>query len=77
MAWLRPAKRSVSSNIYAGMVTRNVTEPTYVVDDTGRGIAVHPNARTQPGYVQHFEVGGSQAHLPPEKKMLDRNSPPD
>lgn len=37
------------SNIYEGLVTRNMTEPTYTTTVDGTGVAVHPQARMSAG----------------------------
>lgn len=67
----------VSTNIYEGLVTRNVTVPTYDVDKVGYALALHPAARTIPGYGLQPSVGALVATPPPPKLMLDRSMPLD
>ena len=45
--WLRP-RTSAPTNIYEGMVTRNVTQPTYGVDLVGYSLAHYAPARMVP-----------------------------
>jgi hypothetical protein len=46
MAWIRP-RTPAPTNIFEGMVTHNVTEPTYTVDECGWSLAYHPAARSR------------------------------
>lgn len=45
--WLRP-RQQAPNNIYEGLVTRNVTEPTYSVDQVGYSLAYYAPARMVP-----------------------------
>lgn len=45
-------KQAVSnSNIFEGMVTRNMTEPTYTTAVNGTAVSLNPGARTITGFM--------------------------
>lgn len=44
MSWMRP-RHPAPTNIYEGLVSKNVTEPTYTVEEAGWTMAYHPEAR--------------------------------
>jgi hypothetical protein len=44
--WMRP-RPVAPTNIFEGLVTHNITEPTYTVDEVGWSIALHAPARSR------------------------------
>ena len=61
-----------SSNIYAGMVTRNLTEPTYTTSVDGTAISQTPGGRTITGYMD--QRGGAPTFAARQPKgMLMRS----
>ena len=75
--WLRPKpKQGVSTNIYEGMMTRDVTNPTYTVDEQGWTHALFPAARMRSGYgIVRGDLSTLQGfNAPPPKGMLDRTA---
>jgi hypothetical protein len=61
-----------NSNIYAGMVTRNMTEPTYTTSTDGTSIALNPPARHKQGSLDQMGSMTFGARKP--KGMLLRTS---
>lgn len=65
--------QGVSTNIYEGMVTRNLVDRTYSVDEIGSSWATYTGARTVPGPIGK---GGSITSIPPPRRgQLDRSVP--
>lgn len=73
-----PTARKVdqgTTNIYAAMVTRNLAQQTYTVDENGMSVAITKGSRNTGGPILRAET--PTLSFPPEKGMLDRTQPLD
>lgn len=72
--WLRP-RQPAPNNIYEGLVSKNVTEPTYGVDLVGYSIANYAPARLIPGSIRSQDMTPETpiATPPPPRGMRQWN----
>lgn len=66
--WIRP-RQAAPTNIYEGMVTHNITEPNYTVDEAGFTAAYHPLARARAALMDYNNRPDTPIAVPPPQKM--------
>ncbi len=72
--WHRP-RPVAPTNIYEGLVTHNVTEPTYTVDEVGWSLAYHPAARSRSAIMDHDNRPETPIASPPPPRPMRQWNP--